>query len=599
MSSKSAAEVISSDLSALKTKKSKKKRSGKNKPNGESQKSNGVVPDETHGDEVELEEGESQPSTEPPTPTSDTKLENSIRSPYVHKIDTGNNGEIHHAAAVDQAAPAQRVLRRISLTQRPKSVQTSDDHSEQPAPSSHQDSTTGNSVAMLEALTQERETLRDEVSQVRKSLEEFQAKHENEVSSVREELHQTQNGKEQAESQYRNLLGKVNTIRSQLGDRLKADAEDLTQARARIEELEEHTQSLKEQNESRETEVAALAEQMEQQSKELSSLRNRTLLSQENFGKERAEFLQREATAKEDFEAAKQAMQDWEILAMEERSVRESMQEKVSDLEEQISSHREAYERAAEDRDTQSSTVDGLQRALQELQDGIAVAIFTFSSLLTSTARRRELRDMVENTQFQIETLQKQLHKSEHKASEASTKLESVQRDLEQALPFEKEVKEKNLLIGKLRHEAVILNDHLTKALRHLRKGKPEDTIDKQLITNHFMHFLAIDRADSKKFEVLQIIASLLAWNEEQREQAGLARPGASNPIARVPVSPWHRTPSTPSLSTDYVFDHSTRKDSLADLWSDFLQHEAQEDIKSPKSPSSNVPSSSASSKPP
>ena len=52
-------------------------------------------------------------------------------------------------------------------------------------------------------------------------------------------------------------------------------------------------------------------------------------------------------------------------------------------------------------------------------------------------------------------------------------------QELDRALPFEKEVKEKNLLIGKLRHEAVILNDHLTKALRYLKKSKPEDTIDK------------------------------------------------------------------------------------------------------------------------
>jgi hypothetical protein len=51
--------------------------------------------------------------------------------------------------------------------------------------------------------------------------------------------------------------------------------------------------------------------------------------------------------------------------------------------------------------------------------------------------------------------------------------------ELERALPFEKEVKEKNLLIGKLRHEAVTLNDHLTKALRMLKKGKPEDNVDR------------------------------------------------------------------------------------------------------------------------
>lgn len=165
----------------------------------------------------------------------------------------------------------------------------------------------------------------------------------------------------------------------------------------------------------------------------------------------------------EGFEDAKQAMSDWKVLAMEERSVRENIAEKVADLEEQVASHREACERASSERDSHSATVDGLQRALQEIQE----------------ARRRELREIVENSQIQVESLQKSLQEAEIKATESLTALESTKQELERALPFEKEVKEKNLLIGKLRHEAVILNDHLTKALRYLRKGKPQDTIDK------------------------------------------------------------------------------------------------------------------------
>lgn len=55
---------------------------------------------------------------------------------------------------------------------------------------------------------------------------------------------------------------------------------------------------------------------------------------------------------------------------MEERTIRESIAERVADLEEQVASHREAHERAASERDSQSLTVDGLQRALREIQDG-------------------------------------------------------------------------------------------------------------------------------------------------------------------------------------------------------------------------------------
>ena len=148
---------------------------------------------------------------------------------------------------------------------------------------------------------------------------------------------------------------------------------DLAQARSRIEEMEEQNGNLREESEARSAELATLAEEGEQRSKELSSLRNRMNLSQQNWAKERDDLIQREAFAKEEFEAAKQAMQDWEVLAMEERSIRENLTERVTDLEEQVASHQEAYEKAASERDSQSLTVDGLQRALREIQDGLCL----------------------------------------------------------------------------------------------------------------------------------------------------------------------------------------------------------------------------------
>ena len=78
--------------------------------------------------------------------------------------------------------------------------------------------------ARFDALANERMALRDEVAQLRQSLEQIQEKHDEDLSKVRGQLEETQDEKEQAETQYRNLLGRVNTIRSQLGERLKADA---------------------------------------------------------------------------------------------------------------------------------------------------------------------------------------------------------------------------------------------------------------------------------------------------------------------------------------------------------------------------------------
>lgn len=99
-------------------------------------------------------------------------------------------------------------------------------------------------------------------------------------------------------------------------------------------------------------------------------------------------------------------------------------------------------------------------------------------------------------------------------------------------------------------------------------------------MTNHFLQFLALDRSDPKKFQILQIIAGLLTWTEEQREQAGLSRPGTSTNSLRLPTSPFHRTPSTPSLNTEFFSDTtptSAKGESLADLWAGFLERSVEE----------------------
>lgn len=223
---------------------------------------------------------------------------------------------------------------------------------------------------------------------------------------------------------------------------------------------------MQEQYTARSAEVEELTSENQAQSKELSSLRNRANLSQQNWIKERDELIEQEAYMREEFENTKQAMHDWEVLAMEERTVRKDLAEKASDLEEQLATLKELYEKADSERITQSNAVEGLQKALQEIQ----------------TARKTELRELVESSQAETESLKKQLQEAQVTAAAATAELKTTKKELERASPFEKEVKEKNLLIGKLRHEAVILNDHLTKALRFLKKGKPGDNVDRFVV---------------------------------------------------------------------------------------------------------------------
>jgi len=117
--------------------------------------------------------------------------------------------------------------------------------------------------------------------------------------------------------------------------------------------------------------MSELSKERDERAQEVTDLRSRASTTQQNWISERDDLVRREALAREEFETARQAMQDWEVLAMEERSIREGLGDRVAELEEQLIGQQQAYERAAMERDDQSSTVDGLQRALQEIQEGM------------------------------------------------------------------------------------------------------------------------------------------------------------------------------------------------------------------------------------
>ncbi|EGR52497.1 golgi matrix protein [Trichoderma reesei QM6a] len=452
----------------------------------------------------------------------------------------------------------------------PANHEPAEDHAHEQRPDGDSDTS-----AKLEAMGKEREALRAEVEQLRKQLESIQETHQAEVSQLQSELEDSNAARETAEEQYQTLLGRVEKIKETLSDRLKRDKAELEEAKEYIEQLEAQNEELRSAAEATNEDMAKLREELQDATRELTTLRSRNNLSANNWGKEREELLKTIQHLKEEMENTSNAMGEWEVIAMEERSIKENLNDKVNELEEEIASLREGFEAATAERDSQATLIDNLQNALREIQD----------------ARKKELRDLVETSEAQLQEQKKLVQEAVAKATEAQAAKEELVKELERTAPFEKEVKEKNLLIGKLRHEAIVLNDHLTKALRYLKKTKPEDNVDRQdfyytnifryrqVITNHLLHFLTLDRGDAKRFQVLQVMAGYLNWTDEQREQAGLARPGGSSNSLRLPLSPFQRTPSSPSLSADIFSEPSSAKDreSLAELWAGFLERSAQE----------------------
>jgi hypothetical protein len=63
-------------------------------------------------------------------------------------------------------------------------------------------------------------------------------------------------------------------------------------------------------------------------------------------------------------------------------------------------------------------------------------------------------------------------------------------------------------------------------ALRRLRRGSANTSVDRRLVTNVLLTFLCTPREDTKRFEMLGLLASILSWSDDERMRAGLQRIG-------------------------------------------------------------------------
>lgn len=203
----------------FKNKKSKKKKSGKGKLNGELAKPNGIkVENEPENDDAEEEDQIPRTPTEPSSSPSKEDVQ------YNHSATNGASRRAEDVHLIS-GEPDQEGHRNANAN-------LSDSRDASGAHDTTSDALETNSLvetdARFKALVEERSLLREEVAQVRKTLEEIQRNHGMELGTIREQLAESRGEKEQAEAQYKGLLGKVSTIRSQLGERLKADAVGLS-----------------------------------------------------------------------------------------------------------------------------------------------------------------------------------------------------------------------------------------------------------------------------------------------------------------------------------------------------------------------------------
>ncbi|KAH9956216.1 hypothetical protein BC827DRAFT_1364412 [Russula dissimulans] len=361
------------------------------------------------------------------------------------------------------------------------------------------------------------------------------------MGKLQQELKRTREEKDELATQYRNLLGKLQTMRNTLGNKLRQDAEELDRREQQIAQLTAQNEDLLSTVEALQAEVLSSNVEAERASGELDAMRQE--VSGESLQREQA---LREARA--ELERTRTARDDWEAEAMAQRVRAEETRMTLDATYRELAAAKEAGERDARASDAEAERANNLQAVLEDFQ----------------SAKDHELRQAVGERESQLADVTQSLAEYKHRALQAELRLEENSANNARTQALEQELKEKTLLIGKLRHEAVIINEHLMEALRRLRRGSANTNVDRRLVTNILLTFLNTPREDTKRFEMLSLLASILSWSDEERVRAGLQRLGNNPASANSPARP-----------RPLELEKTDETESFSRLWVEFLLAEA------------------------
>jgi chromosome segregation ATPase len=248
---------------------------------------------------------------------------------------------------------------------------------------------------------------------------------------------------------------------------------------------------------------------------------------------------------KKELKVAKSDLEEYLILIQEEKMAKANLHQEITDLK---------------------STVEDLQSenaSIEKKSEKIAAEVHNCN--ITIDQLKKDNEKIVDDVKVQLDSKQAQLDQFTDEIDTLNAKIIERDMKIETLTGLENTLKEKQLLIGKLRHETITLNEHLNKAMKLIKKESGKETVDRELVSNLFISFLQIPRGDTKKFEVLQLLANFLDWDDDKRRHAGLISStnykSSSNSVVEVP-------------RPDRQNSHSNSQ-SFVSLWTEFLEKES------------------------
>ncbi|CAB4253219.1 similar to Saccharomyces cerevisiae YOR216C RUD3 Golgi matrix protein involved in the structural organization of the cis-Golgi [Maudiozyma barnettii] len=397
--------------------------------------------------------------------------------------------------------------------------------------------------------------LHDEINTLKKELEEEKMKNKK-TDNVKEsnndspDITTLQKERDHFEEQYNTLLNRLSAMKTIFNNMKEAQLE-LETTKDQLNEYESQNLKLKNkitsintENEELKATVVTLNKEFSNMEEENESL-NENIKTLEHY-KKKIESDIEDASQTNNVELKKMTdRNDKLIIQIEDLTlILDTQKQSISDLTNERDDLKESLDKTQEEQKNQITTIKKLEQELESIDN---------SSKSNIGAKDQEIKAL----RVQLDSREETIKELEEKDQILKSKIESLQDNVSENEQLEKKTKDQVLQIGKLKHEAIILNEHLKKALAMLKQSSDSETVDKELISNLLISFVSIPRADPKKFEVLELLSSFLNWDDDKKRQAGLIYSSDNNGNSGQATS---------------------KTQSFVALWTEFLERESEKE---------------------
>ncbi|KAJ2745115.1 hypothetical protein GGI20_002413 [Coemansia sp. BCRC 34301] len=398
------------------------------------------------------------------------------------------------------------------------------------------------------------------IKQLHATGQEERSKHEAQVSAlgaqVKEadiKLKEVTSAREELAQDYDHLLQRIGTMKDTLTAKMSGESDELKRLRKEAAAAKSATASAERAVTQSENTVRGLEKTLQTLRSELDDTKRALWESQETASRVQGKYDESADESARQLSALQTKLQAAEAQLEADSAQRDQLEDRVELLQSDLNQALNAEGQWGSEREVHLVTIQNLQGALEQLQE----------------SKDAEVDMAVETLRNELRAANKELKAMMARAERAETQLRKTELSGATAEQYQQRLAEQVSELERLRHEVAVLKDHLNESMRRLREESSEFNLDKRVITNLIVGFLALPYGDSKRFEILQLMSSILQFSEEQQEKAGLIRKAGGR------RAPMQSAPGTPTPGSELADMQLETKDSFGDQWISFLLRES------------------------